>query len=409
MTSLLRLLGEDPRQLVIQYTDRCNAHCPQCGMRVTERFERSVLPKQTVMRILEAAARRGVQSVSFTGGEPLLYLGELAELVSYARSAGIRYTRTGTNGSPFLRPEGGRGGLARIAETLAKSGLYTFWISLDSSCAAVHDSLRGFPGLTDAVAAAVPVLHEHGVYPSANLSINRGLAGKPPPPVAAPVEFYEFFKEAFGRLYERAIEMGFTLANTCYPMSLANGDGGRLSAVYAAASRTPLVSFSSEEKALIFRALFETIAVYRSKIRIFSPRSALYALMRQYTVGPEYCFPCRGGVDFFFVDAKGGDTYPCGFRGNENLGKFWDLKEAKGETPSCRRCDWECFRDPSELAGPLLSFKKMPLRFLRRAVEDRAYMRLWLEDLRYFRACGLFDCGRPPDYRALARFQAGGA
>ena len=39
--SLLR--GRVPGQLVIQYTDACNARCPQCGMRTTERYLRSKL------------------------------------------------------------------------------------------------------------------------------------------------------------------------------------------------------------------------------------------------------------------------------------------------------------------------------------------------------------------------------
>jgi hypothetical protein len=51
---------------------------------------------------------------------------------------------------------------------------------------------------------------------------------------------------------------------------------------------------------------------------------------------------------------KEGDTYPCGYRGNENMGKFWELN-LKNLAPKsdCRRCDWECFRDPSELCAPV--------------------------------------------------------
>jgi len=32
-----------PGQLVVQITNGCNASCPQCGMRVPERFKRSSL------------------------------------------------------------------------------------------------------------------------------------------------------------------------------------------------------------------------------------------------------------------------------------------------------------------------------------------------------------------------------
>ena len=66
-----------PGQLVIQLTDRCNALCPQCGMRVSETFPRSKLSMDDVKRILDAAAARGVRVVSFTGGEPFLFIKEL--------------------------------------------------------------------------------------------------------------------------------------------------------------------------------------------------------------------------------------------------------------------------------------------------------------------------------------------
>ena len=97
--ALLALLwGKPPGQLVIQYTDSCNARCAQCGMTADNRFDRSKLDDNLVRRILETAAARGVMSVSLTGGEPLLYARQVFELLAYARDLGIRFTRTGTNG-----------------------------------------------------------------------------------------------------------------------------------------------------------------------------------------------------------------------------------------------------------------------------------------------------------------------
>ena len=395
-----------PGQVVIQYTDRCNAQCPQCGMRATERFERSKLDVDTVKKMIDAAVKKGFKALSFTGGEPLLFLEEVAQLLKYARQAGIRYTRTGTNGFLFTHSKAVdyRERISRVAEILAKSGLYTLWISLDSSVAEIHEGLRGLKGVVEGIEKALPIFHDHGIYPSANLGITRSIAATAPPDIASPVEFYEFFMQAFRALYCRVIEMGFTIVNTCYPMSVGNRED--LSAVYGAASDSPLVSFTPDEKAVLFKALFDTIPAFRPKIRIFSPRSALYSLIRQYTVGEDFAYPCRGGIDFFFVDAKNGDTYPCGYRGSERLGKFWDLKvppaRAKG---TCRQCDWECFRDPSELAGPLLALTSEPWALAQRIARDRTYVRLWVEDVRYFSACGFFDCSKPPDFSRLSRFK----
>ena len=72
-----------PGQLVIQFTDRCNALCPQCGMRIRETFTRSKLSISAVKRILDRAAQRNVSLVSFTGGEPFLYLDEPALLIAH--------------------------------------------------------------------------------------------------------------------------------------------------------------------------------------------------------------------------------------------------------------------------------------------------------------------------------------
>ena len=96
-----------PGQLVIQLTDICNAHCPQCGMRSTKKFQRTKLPLEDVKRIPDAAAQNGVKAVSFTGGEPFLFFDELCLLMKYAGQLGIEYIRTGTNGfflSCFIQP-----------------------------------------------------------------------------------------------------------------------------------------------------------------------------------------------------------------------------------------------------------------------------------------------------------------
>lgn len=413
------LRGRVPGQLVIQLTDRCNAACPQCGMRATARFDRSCLSMDEVRRMIDAAAEKGVQALSFTGGEPMLRFADLAELIRYAGAAGIPYIRTGTNGFFFMnghRPDAASR-ISRIVETLADTPLHNFWISIDSAVADVHESMRGFPGVVEGIEKALPRFHEAGIYPSLNLGINRNISpetlGFAPAAASDPEarleEFHHRFRNGFRAFYRFAVEMGFTIVNSCYPMSLdaaEEGEGG-LSAVYAASAVDPVIRFSRGEKALLFKALLETIPEFRSRIRIFSPRASVYALYRQYDGGadpPPY--PCRGGIDFFFVNARDGDTYPCGYRGRENLGKFWDLDPAsRRDAPPCTACDWECFRDPSELFGPLLDAASRPRDLIRRVWKDGTWAALWAQDLAYYRACGWFDGRRPPDPETLCRFR----
>jgi hypothetical protein len=185
-----------------------------------------------------------------------------------------------------------------------------------------------------------------------------------------------------------------------------SGETANLQAIYGASSEDFIVRFSREEKRLLYRALFEVVPEYRSRIRIFSPRCSLYALCRQYGEdGSEAPYPCRGGLDFFCIDSQDCQTYPCGYRGSENLGKYWDLKWERADLPqSCLQCDWECFRDPSELFGPLLQVFSAPLSLMKKVRRERGYFGIWYEDLRYYMACDLFNGRKPPCFEKLAGF-----
>jgi len=410
-----------PGQIVIQITDRCNACCPQCGMRTTERFPRSTLDTEAIKKTIDAAARQGVQAISFTGGEPLLDLPRLIELINHAGDAGIPFIRTGTNGFLFRHPEkkGFESRVAKLADQLAATPLRNFWISLDSAVDSVHEQMRGFPGVVAGIAKALPLFHQAGIYPAVNLGINRNVGGAATRSLsrsavgsdAAYLEmFYNRYRKAFTRFYQRVIDLGFTTANTCYPMSIDVSEQNQgLNAVYAATTVDDIVRFSPLEKQMLFRALQMTIRRYRSKIRIFSPLCSLEALMRQYSGNDlsDTTYGCRGGVDFFFINAADGNAYPCGYRGNDNFGKLNEREIRKIKPPQekdgCRQCDWECFRDPSEMLGPLLEVVSDPLGFTRRVARQPRLLRTWIEDVAYYRACDFFDGRRPPNYRKLRR------
>ena len=138
-----------PGQVVIQITNRCNALCPQCGMRRSAAIPRASLPDTTVRRILAACSVKGVQAVSFTGGEPLLMLDRVVEWIVHAGRAGIPFIRTGTNGFVFRDPQRHdfEDRIKRLGERLAATSLRNFWISLDSWIPEVHERMRGLPGV----------------------------------------------------------------------------------------------------------------------------------------------------------------------------------------------------------------------------------------------------------------------
>ena len=409
-----------PGQVIVQITERCNASCPQCGMNINNSDPRADLPLDRIKSIIDSAAVKGVQVISFTGGEPLLRLKELVDMINYAGAAGMKYIRTGTNGFFMARPDrpGFEKRVGRVAEALAATPLRNFWISLDSADPETHERMRGLPGLVKGLAKAMPIFHAHGIYPAANLGFNRNLSGpataglKPDQALGLNrylARFKRVFTEGLKVFYRRVLDLGFTMSSTCYPMSLDESCGrDGLEAVYGASSVDSVIRFNRLEKAAIFQVIMDVVPSFRPHLRIFSPLSSLLALKRQYRgleQGPVEARPCRGGLDNFFVNAKAGHAFPCGYRGGDDLGPFEDLDlDRLDRSAICRRCDWECFRDPSELFGPLLLAARHPLATFSKMAKDREYRRAWLADLSYYRACALFDGRRPPDYDRLSRY-----
>jgi hypothetical protein len=391
--------GRSPGQLIIQMTDACNGTCPQCNMRKSNSFKRSRLPYDEIRRLVDGAAANGVQSLSFTGGEVFLYEDELYEHIRYAVDAGIPLVRTGTNGFMFMNSQ--RASFAdemkRMAARVRQSGLRNLWISIDSAEDSLHEEMRGLPGVMAGIEKALPYFHAEGIYPAANLGINRNTGGRGVIPQVMQNEetFYEAWVRSFSAFYQRILNMGFTMTNCCYPMSI---DPEELDAIYGANSPEAITAFTDAEKTVLFKALMDVIPQYRNKIRIFTPRVSLYALIQQYSGREDFPYPCRGGVDYFFVPAASGNTFPCGFRGADNLGKIYDIDvKALSNHAFCKKCDWECFRDPSELLGYLRD-RYISFSFLNRLKKDgkpKEYQKLWQEDVAYYRKCDIFD-GRKP-------------
>jgi hypothetical protein len=291
----------------------------------------------------------------------------------------------------------------QFIKALAATRIRNFWISMDSADTETHEAMRDLPGVIGGIQKALPVFHAHGLYPAVNLGINRNIAGPPIPPITGPEDeqrFFEAFKTGFADFLSKAISLGFTMANVCYPMSSEQTALAGEKAVYGAISDDLTVNFSPVELRLVFRALLEVIPAFRSRIRIFTPLSVLYALSRE---DDTYLFPCLGGIRYFFADSKDGHFYPCGFRGNEDLGNdlnstIYQTRELK---PFCKKCHWECFSDPSQLFGVARYLARHPIRgFFKKEFpmgkqREPVLLKLWLEDIKYYIHNDFFDSRQP--------------
>jgi hypothetical protein len=274
---------------------------------------------------------------------------------------------------------------------------------MDSADTETHEAMRGLPGVVEGIQKALPVFHAHGLYPAANLGINRNIAGAPIAPAAGAEDeqrFFEAFKKGFADFFSKAISLGFTMANICYPMGSGQTGLAGETPVYGAISDDRTVNFSPAELRLIFQALLEVIPRFRDQIRIFTPLSTLYALSRQ---DKSRLFPCLGGIRYFFADSKDGHYYPCGYRGDEDLGADLDaaVRQTRRSKPSCQKCHWECFSDPSQLFGIARYLARHPVRgafkkeFTTEKQGDPVMFQLWIEDIKYYMRHDFFDGRRP--------------
>lgn len=387
------LAGNIPGQMVIQITNHCNGTCPQCDMRKSAGIKRFSLPTEKIKTIIDQCAKCGFEAVSLTGGEPFIDICGLFDLLEYASRANIPFLRTGTNGFMLIGSDMEK--INDFAKQLSSTRLRNFWISLDSSDTETHEAMRGLPGVIAGIKMALPVFHKHGIYPAVNLGINRNILGKTIGrlgDVHDEERFFEEFKAGFTAFFGKAIELGFTMANVCYPMSTSNMELGNPS--YGAISDDDIVNFSMKESQLVFRALLEIIPVFRNKIRIFTPLSVLYAMSYE---NDSLLFPCIGGIRFFFADCRDGHIYPCGFQGEQDLGE--DLRSAVtlriNEKPHCMKCHWECFRDPSQFFGIARYVIKHPIRVFFKKDINSVMLKLWLNDLMYYVRYDFFN-GRIP-------------
>jgi MoaA/NifB/PqqE/SkfB family radical SAM enzyme len=389
-------------QLVIQITNHCNGNCPQCGMRREAAIKRTKLPAKAVKEVLRDCAGNGVEAVSFTGGEPFINIPEILNLLDYAGSLNIPYLRSGTNGYMFA-PGGKAAGPDRMipfVDSLVKSPLRNFWISMDSADTETHERLRGLPGVIDGIVKVLPVFHARGLYPAVNLGINRYIAGEMIPPLDKGGDedtFFENFRRGFSAFFAKAVGMGFTMANICYPMSFETSELETEKPAYGAISDNIMVSFSRRELRLVFKALLETVPAYRKSIRIFTPLSVLYALSRENS--RKLLFPCLGGVRYFYMDSRDGHIYPCGYRGDEDMGTSIPKLRTLARQPFCKKCHWECFMDPSQLFGIFRYAIRHPFKTHFGTALDRQMLRLWFGDIKYYLACDLFDGRKPPKKR----------
>lgn len=157
MAALMRT----PRSLDLEITSRCNTACRYCYYLNNDGVPYADLSTARWLEFFRELGEGAVMSVTLQGGEPLLRE-DFFELVDGIVANRMRFSIL-TNGS-LLTPA--------VAGRLAGTGRCdSVQVSLDGSCAAVHESMRG-PGTFAPALAALRNLQAAGVPATVRVTVH---------------------------------------------------------------------------------------------------------------------------------------------------------------------------------------------------------------------------------------------
>ena len=246
----------------VSVTDSCNAACDFCGFARQKRAgcTRHWIDQIGLCKGLPILRRRGIKYLGLQGGEPLLHP-QIEHIVADAAAHGMRVALV-TNG--WL--------LQAKIDALAKAGLGTLTVSIDSGSLDAHDKNRGIKGLTSHIERGLAMAASYPIFRIASVTVNR-LIG-------------------FDRLAESLRNLGFQAVTFSYPRcqpldssSLAHGDG------------SALVNFSAAE--LI--EMLDAIERFKAEFPVLNPTAGLREI-RRHLLGERKVFPCVGGYKYFYID-----------------------------------------------------------------------------------------------------------
>lgn len=158
------------RTLYVYLTSGCNLACRHCWLTPSFHPDGGTgghLPVELFERALDEAIPLGLQSVKLTGGEPFLHP-EILRLVDLLKDRKLGLTIE-TNGT-LVTDEAARA--LRDRSTLSDIS-----VSIDGSCAEIHDPFRGVVGSFDRAVAGFKALVAAGFHPQVIMSLHAGNAG----------------------------------------------------------------------------------------------------------------------------------------------------------------------------------------------------------------------------------------
>ena len=151
-----------PRSLDIEITARCNLRCRYCYFFNNPAVEYRDLPTDEWLKFFDELGSLGVMNVTLAGGEPFIREDLPALLEGIVRNR-MRFSFL-SNGA-LIDDE--------IAAFIARTGRCEYvQVSVDGSCAEVHDSCRG-QGSFDGAIRGIRTLQRHRINVAVRVTIHR--------------------------------------------------------------------------------------------------------------------------------------------------------------------------------------------------------------------------------------------
>lgn len=128
------MLAANPKSALVYITNKCNLDCHHCGPRagVDVIDDAAIMDAQKLTTVIQRCRDAGIDYVSLTGGEPLLFK-QLPRVLEKTRGYGIKIA---INSNLTFLPKW-------VEQAIAEGLIYEFCVSIDGARAETHDRLRG--------------------------------------------------------------------------------------------------------------------------------------------------------------------------------------------------------------------------------------------------------------------------
>ncbi len=151
-----------PFIVIWETTQACDLACLHCRASARPMRDRGELSTAEATKLMDSVRALGHPLFVLTGGDPLKR-DDTVRLVEYGREIGLRVAMT-PSGTPLMTPQ--------VLRRLYDAGLARLAVSLDGSCAEVHDRFRGVSGSFQWTVRMLRAAREIGLSTQINTTIS---------------------------------------------------------------------------------------------------------------------------------------------------------------------------------------------------------------------------------------------